>query len=78
MVLRREFVYSTFKAVRNRCFNKNLLSRRCFLCSHASILLQFLLFLFDFLNRIFLNGFPNPFIVHSRPSFLFETKFLCR
>ena len=31
---------------------------------------------FDFLDRIFfLNGFPNPFIVRSRPSFLFEPNF---
>ena len=31
---------------------------------------------FDFLDRIFvLNGFPNPFTVHSRPSFLFELNF---
>ena len=31
---------------------------------------------FEFLNRIlFLNGFPNLFIVYSRTSFLFEPKF---
>ena len=31
---------------------------------------------FDFLDRIFfLNCFPNPFIVHSTPSFLFEPNF---
>ena len=27
---------------------------------------------FKFLDRIFLNGFPYPFLVRSRPSFLFE------
>ena len=32
--------------------------------------------LFDILDRIFvLNGFFNPFIVHSRHSFLFERNF---
>ena len=31
---------------------------------------------FDFLDRIFfLRGLPNPFIVHSRPGFLFEPNF---
>ena len=31
---------------------------------------------FDFLDRIFfLNGFPNPFKAHSRPSFLCELNF---
>ena len=31
---------------------------------------------FNFLDRIFfLNGFSNPFLVHSRPRFLFEPKF---
>ena len=29
---------------------------------------------FDFLDRIFLNGFPNPFIVRSRSSFLFSQR----
>ena len=43
-----------------------------FFCSHAAISLWFLLF---FLDQIFLNGFYNPFIVHSRPSFLFEPNF---
>ena len=35
---------------------------------------DFLLF-FRFLDRIFSKVFPNPFIVHSRPSFLFERSF---
>ena len=31
---------------------------------------------FDFWNRLFfLNGFPNPFIVHPRPNFVFESNF---
>ena len=29
---------------------------------------------FDFLD-FFLNGFPNPFTAHFRPSFLFELNF---
>ena len=41
-------------------------------CSHAAISLRFLLFL-RFLESDFLNGFPNPFIVHSTP--LFEPNF---
>ena len=43
-------------------------------CLHAQFSLQFLLF-FDFLDRIFLNGFPNPLTVNSRPTFLFEPNF---
>ena len=31
--------------------------------------------LFHFWIGLFLNGFPNSFINHSRPSFLFEPKF---
>ena len=30
---------------------------------------------FDFLDGIFLIGFPNPFTAHSRPNFLFELIF---
>ena len=41
-------------------------------CSHAAISVWFLLF-FRFLELdFFLNGFPNPFIVRSRPSFLYS------
>ena len=43
-----------------------------FLCTCGNFTLIFTV-LFDFLDRIFfLNDFPNPFIVHSRPSLLFE------
>ena len=43
-------------------------------CSHAAISLWFVLFLFQFFeSNFFLNGFHNPFIVHSRPSFLLES-----
>ena len=42
------------------------------LCSHAAISLGFLLFFRFFGLDFFLNGFPNPFIVHFRPSSLFE------
>ena len=47
-------------------------------CSHAAIWFWFLLFfqLFGFFGSdFFLNGFPNPFIVHSMPSFFVWTKF---
>ena len=40
-------------------------------CSHAAISLWFEFFGSD----VFLNGFPNPFLVHSRPSFLLESTF---
>ena len=40
-------------------------------CSHAAILLWFLLF-FQFFGSD-LNGFPSPFLVHSRPGFLLES-----
>ena len=42
-------------------------------CSHAAILFDFYCF-FDFSEWI--NGFPNPFIVYSRPSFSVWPKFL--
>ena len=41
-------------------------------CSHAVISLWFLLFFRFFGSDFFLNGFPNPFIVRSRSSFLFS------
>ena len=44
-------------------------------CSHAAISLLFLLFFRFFGSDFFLNGFPNPFAAHSRPSFLFELNF---
>ena len=37
---------------------------------------DFYCFIFQFFGSdFFLNGFPNPFIVHSRPSFLVEPSF---
>ena len=36
---------------------------------------DFLLFFLFFGSIFFLNSFPNPFIVHSRPSFLLEQNF---
>ena len=39
-------------------------------CSHAAISLRFLLFFRFFGSDFVLNGFPNPFIVHSRSRFL--------
>ena len=38
-------------------------------CSNAAISISF------FGSYFFPNGFPNPLIVHSRPSFLFEPDF---
>ena len=41
--------------------------------SHAAISLWFLLVFFQFSgSEFFLNDFPNPFIVHSRPRVLLE------
>ena len=37
--------------------------------------LIFFLFFVFFIDFFFLNGFPNPFIVHSKPSFLVRIKF---
>ena len=42
---------------------------------HAAISLWFLLFFQFFGSDFILNGFSNPFIVHSRPSFVFELIF---
>ena len=47
----------------------------CLLVAMRQFHLIFFCF-FDFLDWIFfLNGFSNPFIVHFRPSFLFEQIF---
>ena len=43
-----------------------------FFCSHAVISLLIFYCFFGFFDRIFQSGFPNPSIVHSRPSILFE------
>ena len=44
-------------------------------CSHAAISLLFFLFFRFFGSDFFLNGFPNSFTAHFRPSFLFELNF---
>ena len=44
-------------------------------CSHAAISLWFLLFFRFFGSDFFLNGFPNPFTAHSKPSFFVWIKF---
>ena len=44
-------------------------------CWHAAISLWFSLFLRFFGSDFFSNCFCNPFIVHSRPSSLFESNF---
>ena len=44
-------------------------------CSHVAIL-YFVFFFFQFFGAdFFLDGFSNPFIVHSRSSFLLEPNF---
>ena len=45
-----------------------------FLFTCGNLTLIFTAFRF-FRSHFLLNGFPNPFIVHSRPSFLFEPNF---
>ena len=57
--------------MRIRCLNKKIFLGSGFY-SHAAIWLQFLLF---FGLDGFLNVFFNLFVVHSCPSFLFETSF---
>ena len=42
-----------------------------FTCGDFTLILIF----FRFWIGFFLNGFFNPFLVHSRPSFLFEPNF---
>ena len=46
-----------------------------FLASGFLCTLIFTVFFRFFESDFFLNGFPNPFVVHSRPSFLFEPIF---
>ena len=71
VVLRREFFSLEHSSgVRNQCVNKSSLSRGFLLtCCNFTLILLF----FEILNRIFFSKwFSNPFIVHSRSSFLFE------
>ena len=58
-----------------QCLNKNLLSRLWFFVHMRQFHFDLYCF-FNFLDRIFLNIFPNSFVVHSRASFLFEPNFL--
>ena len=46
-------------------------------CSHADAAISLLIFtVFRFFGSdFFLDGFPNPFTAHSRPSFLFDLNF---
>ena len=63
-----------FSWVRKRCLNKNSVSRWWFCVHMRQFHFDFYCF-FDFLDPIFfLNGFPIPFIVHSRLFFV-STKF---
>ena len=54
--------------MRKRCLSKNSLSRLGFLLT-CSLFFRF--FGWDFFH----NGFANPFIVHSRPSFFWLNQF---
>ena len=48
-----------------------------FLFTCGNFNLMFTVFFFRFFgSHFFLNGFPNSFTAHSRPSFLFELIFL--
>ena len=69
VVLRRDIYRSNFKVEwENGVWTKVAFSL-VNSCSHAAISLWF--FLFQFFESDFLYRFPNPFIVRSRPSFLF-------
>ena len=46
-----------------------------FLFTRGNCTLMFTVFSVFWIG-FFLNGFPNPFAAHSRPSFLFEFSFL--
>ena len=71
------FFRPNFKVVRKRCLNKNSLSRWWFFVHMRQFHFDFYCFFFIFFwIGCFLNGFPNLFIVHSRPSFfLLEPNF---
>ena len=67
-----KFVTIILNQSENLVFEEKFASSLEIFCSHAAITLEFfLLFCFDFLDRIFfLNGSPNAFVVHCRPSFV--------
>ena len=56
--------------MRIRCLNKSSLPHYWFFVHMLQFHFDFCTVFSFFFDRIF--GFPNPFIVHSRPSFLFE------
>ena len=72
VVLRREFFFAQKEKTVSE--QKIYFSLVVF-CSHAATSLWFLLFFLFFGSDFFLNGFRNPFMVHSRSSFLFEPNF---
>ena len=56
-------------------FEQKFASSLVVFCSHAAISFLFLLFLGFFGSDFFSKLFPNQFIVHSRPGFLFERNY---
>ena len=55
--------------------SENSLSRLWFFVPMRQFHFDFLLFSRFFGSDLFPNGFRNPFVVHSTPSFLFEINF---
>ena len=51
-------------------FEQNFAFSLVVFCSHAAISVFYCFF--NFVEIFFLNGFPNPFIVRSRSSFVFS------
>ena len=54
-------------------FEQNFAFSLAVFCSHAATSLRFVLFYQLFGSDFFLNGCPDPFIVHSRSSFWLES-----
>ena len=77
LLRRKIFCALILKQSERTVFEQKFVFSLVAVCSHASISLYFLLFFYCFFFSIFwigffLNAFSNPFIVHYRPSFLFE------
>ena len=76
VVLRREFFRSNFKVEwENGVWTKIRFLGSGFLFTCGNFTLIFYCFFQFFGSDFSLNGFPNPFTAHSRPSFLFELNF---
>ena len=64
-----KFFRSNFKLSQKTVFEEKFAFSLVVFCSHAAISLGILLCFSIFGPIFFLNGFPNSFIVRSRPSF---------